>query len=185
VATHQGSNADGAAAGVTGLVKRILVIDDNAAIHSDFRKLLCPVPTGRSLDETEAALFDQPLAEAPVQSGFVIDSAFQGRDGLEKVKRALLMGRPYALAFVDMRMPPGWDGVETIANIWKVDPNLEVVVCSAYCDYSWNDMMKRLARPDRVRLLLKPFSSKDAIEIAWERTNCWLARQRRKDTPDR
>jgi two-component system NtrC family sensor kinase len=158
--------------------RRILIIDDNTRIHDDFRKLLSPQASSGVLDEAETALFGQPPPHGRAESPFVIDTAIQGRDGLECVKRSLRGGQPYAMAFVDMRMPPGWDGVETVSHLWGVDPNIEVVICSAYFDYSWNEVMKRLARPDRVRLLLKPFSSKDAIELAWERTNRWLARQR-------
>jgi len=165
--------------------RRILIIDDNAAIHEDFRKLLCPHAATSALDETEAALFGRPPPDTRAESPFVIDTALQGRDGLECVKRSLRVGHPYAMAFVDMRMPPGWDGVETVSHLWRVDSNIEVVVCSAYSDYSWNDVMKRLARPDRVRLLLKPFSSKDALELAWERTSRWLSRQRGEDGPER
>jgi len=68
---------------------------------------------------------------------FEIDSAFQGQEGLAKVQHALNEGRPYAMAFVDVRMPPGWDGIETISRIWKMYPELQVVICTAYSDYSW------------------------------------------------
>jgi CheY-like chemotaxis protein len=163
--------------------RRILIIDDNTGIHEDFRKLLCPKEAVGALDEAESALFGHPPPRTPAESPFILDTAIQGREGLECVKRSLRVGQPYAMAFVDMRMPPGWDGVETVSHMWGVDPGIEVVICSAYFDYSWNEVMTRLARPDRVRLLLKPFSSKDAIELAWERTNRWLARQRGEDGP--
>ena len=90
--------------------------------------------------------------------------------------RAKRSGRPYALAFVDMRMPPGWDGIETAANMWKEDPDLEIVICSAYSDYSWNDAIRRLRRPD-LRLLMKPFQSKDVLDLAWSLTGRWMRRK--------
>src|SRR5262249_26151567 len=95
---------------------RILVIDDNPAIHDDFRKIL---GNGRAahaaLNEAEVLLFGEPAASSG-QTNFEIDSAFQGTEGLEKVEKALQAGQPYAMAFVDVRMPPGWDGVETIQH---------------------------------------------------------------------
>jgi len=73
----------------------------------------------------------------------------QGRDGVELARRAIVEGRPYSVAFVDMRMPPGWDGLETIENLWKVDPEIQVVVCSAYSDYDWMELLARLGAPTR------------------------------------
>src|SRR5882672_8618953 len=91
--------------------RRILIIDDNPAIHEDFRKILCPTAQAQTLDEDEAAIFGK-RTEATLSVGFEIDSAFQGQEGLEKVKTAISGNKPYALAFIDGRMPPGWDGVE-------------------------------------------------------------------------
>ena len=64
------------------------------------------------------------------------------------LREAVAAGRPYALAFVDVRMPPGWDGVETITRFRKVDPDLQTVICTAYSDYSWNDIQRRLGHSD-------------------------------------
>ena len=97
--------------------QRILVIDDNQTIHADFRKILCPAAADNTaLRGLEAALFDEVQVAVP-KLDFKLDSAYQGQEGLEKVKRSLAEKLPYALAFVDVRMPPGWDGVETIARI--------------------------------------------------------------------
>ena len=129
----------------TGLLEpnhRILVIDDNKAIHDDLRKILLgEVQTQENLQDDEAFLFG---IEAVPITKFEIDSAYQGQEGLAKLEQSLAEGHPYALAFVDVRMPPGWDGVETIAHLWQVYPNLQIVVCTAYSDYSWNDMQRRL-----------------------------------------
>jgi diguanylate cyclase (GGDEF)-like protein len=71
-------------------------------------------------------------------------------------------GHPDALAFVDMRMPPGWDGVETIQHLWQVDPSLQVVICSAHADQEWNDVVARLNYSDQLLVLRKPF---EPIEV--------------------
>src|SRR5438477_1898670 len=115
--------------------QRVLVVDDNRAIHDDFRKILeglLPVPN--ALTDATEALFGEHTKEVHLPN-FEIDSAYQGQEGLALVQQALQEGRPYALAFIDIRMPPGWDGIETTARIWKADPDLQVVLCTAYSDY--------------------------------------------------
>jgi two-component system, sensor histidine kinase and response regulator len=150
---------------------RILVIDDNNAIHEDLRKILSAGEIQADLAEDEALLFD--TVPVPV-TNFEIDSAYQGQEGLEHVKRALGEGRPYALAFVDVRMPPGWDGVETIAQLREVDPNLQTVICTAYSDYSWQDIRRRLGHSDNLLILKKPFDSIEAIQLAHSLSRKWL-----------
>ncbi len=87
-------------------------------------------------------------------------------------------GRPYAVAFVDMRMPPGWDGLETIEHLWEVDAELQVVICTAYTDHSWEDIVSRLGHDDRLLILQKPFSSIEVSQAATALTRKWnLARQ--------
>ncbi|MDP3071015.1 MAG: ATP-binding protein [Opitutaceae bacterium] len=146
--------------------RRILIIDDNRAIHDDFHKILGAGAAGASgLDDAEAALFGTENTKA-VSLGFEVDSALQGKEGLERVQRALQEGRPYAMAFVDMRMPPGWDGVETIARIWEAYPDLQVVVCTAYSDYSWDEMMAKIGQSDRLLILKKPFDVVEVLQMA-------------------
>lgn len=160
-------------------VRRVLVVDDNPAIQRDFRRLLCPEsPLDPDLDALEAAIFGTPSRPAP-RSTFQVDVASQGQEGLELIRRMSRVGRPYALVFVDMRMPPGWDGIETIERIWTEYPDIEAVICSAYSDYSWHDVIRRVKRPE-LRLLTKPFESKDVLELAWSLTSRWLKRNARK-----
>jgi CheY-like chemotaxis protein len=141
---------------------RILVVDDNQAIHDDVRKILDPGGEyGGQLAEMEAELFGEP-ATGPSFGHFQIDSAFQGEEGLARVKQALAEGRPYAVAFVDVRMPPGWNGIETIRHIWREDPEIQVVICTAFADHSWPEIVAKLAPADGLLILRKPF---DGIEI--------------------
>jgi PAS domain S-box-containing protein len=152
--------------------RRILVIDDNKAIHDDLRKILLgEVKTQEHLQDDEALLFG---VEAMPITKFEIDSAYQGQEGLAKLQQALADGRPYALAFVDVRMPPGWDGVETISHLWRVSPQLQVVVCTAYSDYSWNDIQCRLKHLDNLMVLKKPFDNIEVIQMAHALTRKWL-----------
>lgn len=141
--------------------RRILLIDDMPAIHEDFRKILIPQTLeNATLNSVEAALFGDN--SEPTSTVFEIDSAYQGEEGLTKVQTSLQTGLPYALAFVDMRMPPGWNGVETIERLWQVDEHLQVVICTAYSDTPWDEVLERLDVRDRLLILKKPF---DAIEV--------------------
>ena len=123
---------------------RILIVDDNPSIHQDFNKILCPnKPQEESaFEDLQAKLLDVVPSESFAASAFEVDSAFQGQEALEKVRVADAEGRPYSMAFMDVRMPPGWDGIETIAHIWKEYPHIQVVVCTAYSDYSWEEILR-------------------------------------------
>jgi diguanylate cyclase (GGDEF)-like protein/PAS domain S-box-containing protein len=153
------------------LNRRILIVDDNRAIHEDIVKVLAG--TGleeQALDADEALLFETEHVQ-PVH--FEIDSAFQGQEGLEKVRAAIAEGHPYAMAFVDIRMPPGWDGVETISHLWKAAPGLQVVICTAYSDYSWNEMRRHLGSSDSLLILKKPFDNIEVTQLAHALTRKW------------
>jgi DNA-binding NtrC family response regulator len=152
--------------------RRILVIDDNRSIHDDFRKILSSAgPAQAAISLTETQLFGIP-AEAR-QPQFEIDSAYQGEEGVELVKKALAEGRPYAMAFVDMRMPPGWYGIKTAQEIWKVDPEIHIAICTAYSAYSWEEMLEQIGNIDRIDILKKPFDPVEALRMANELTEKW------------
>jgi two-component system NtrC family sensor kinase len=161
--------------------QRVLVIDDNCAIHEDFRKIFDGDQRGESLDAAAANLFGN--IETVARKTFRIDSAYQGREGLALVQKAQAEGAPYALAFVDVRMPPGWDGIETIEHIWAVYPDLQVVVCTAYSDYSWDEMHQKLGDSDRLVILKKPFDTVEVLQLAGTLTEkWWLLQQTRQHT---
>jgi len=158
---------------------RILVVDDNRAIHEDFRKILCQDDTRSELNAAEAALFGEEATIAPCIS-YELDSAFQGSEALEKLKVSLAEGRPYALAFVDMRMPPGWDGLETIEHLWEHDNDLQIVICTAYSDYTWWEIVERLGHCDKFLILKKPFDNVEVYQFAAALTEKWrLSREAR------
>ncbi|WP_246312612.1 hybrid sensor histidine kinase/response regulator [Pseudaquabacterium terrae] len=159
--------------------RRILLVDDMPTIHDDFRKILCPqAPAKSALEATRAALFgDDPPKATTATAAFELDSAYQGQEGLAKVQASLREGRPYAMAFVDMRMPPGWDGVETIEHLWRADPRLQVVICTAYSDTSWDEIFQRLDARDRLLILKKPFDNVEVRQLAQALTTKWQMTQ--------
>ncbi|KJH78379.1 MULTISPECIES: EAL domain-containing protein [unclassified Pseudomonas] len=155
--------------------RRILIIDDAPSIHADFRKILAPaIDDELALADAEEALFGtQPVERLTFQ----LDSAYQGQEALARVQQALVEGRPYAMAFIDMRMPPGWDGLETIEQLWKADPQLQIALCTAYSDYSWEDIAERLEFGDQLLVLKKPFDSLEIRQMASAMTWKWQMAQ--------
>ena len=158
--------------------RRILLVDDMPAIHQDFRKILAPQAHGsEGLSAMEAALFAEEGPQAAPQIAFELDSAFQGLEGLHKLDASLRENRPYAMAFVDMRMPPGWDGVQTIEHLWRCDPRLQVVICTAFADGAWADILARLDVRDRLLILKKPFDPIEVFQLAAALTTKWQMTQ--------
>lgn len=158
--------------------RRILIVDDNAAIHADFKKILAAkAQDDGALAASEDALFgsDEPEAGKAAAEGPSYELAFalQGQEALASVEAARKAGLPFALAFVDMRMPPGWDGVETIQRLWQAEPDLQVVVCTAFSDYTWPEMVDKLGRSDRLLILKKPFDAVEVAQLASALTEKW------------
>jgi two-component system, NtrC family, sensor kinase len=152
--------------------RRILLVDDTVSIHEDFHRILRSSDGAPDLAAAEQALFGE-VSEPVGRARFELDSAYQGQEALEKVETSLAADLPYALAFVDMRMPPGWDGVETIQQIWKVDPRLQVVICTAHSDYTWDEVLGTLGVEDRLLVLKKPFDNIEVAQMASALTTKW------------
>jgi len=161
-------------------VCKIIVIDDNPDIFKDFCNVLRKRKATRDLDKMETDLFgtkSDSLA-LPSKPEYKLVYAAQGKEGVERIKQAYEKGTPFCLAFVDMRMPPGWDGLETIKHAWEIDPEIQVVICTAYSDYSWEEITRELGYTDNLLILKKPFDHAEVAQIASAMTTKWLlARQ--------
>jgi len=182
---------------MTEINRRILIVDDSSAIHEDFRKILaggagCGQAGARSQSSSRSAFLggrtgpgavtgdstDTPSTELP---HFELTSAHQGEEALALLQESLDEERPFAMAFVDVRMPPGWDGLKTVEELWKADDRLQVVLCTAYSDYGWAETIDRLTRSDRLLILKKPFDPVEICQLAASLTSKWtLARSERQ-----
>ncbi|HEC18160.1 MAG TPA: diguanylate cyclase [Gammaproteobacteria bacterium] len=162
-----------------GYNTRILIVDDNESIHDDFRKVLIHEinEDHAELDDLEAELFGDTNSEEEETAGelldYEVDSAMQGQEALEMVDKAAEEGRPYALVFMDVRMPPGWDGIETISRIWLKHPYIEMVLCTAYSDYTWDDIVAKLGSSDKLLFLRKPFDAVAVQQMALSLVKKW------------
>ena len=165
--------------------RRILIIDDNPAIHVDFRKILAAhADEDPGLARQTEDLFGPSSAR---QEGpeFELASAYQGQEGLAAAQAAMAAGRPFAIAFVDMRMPTGWDGMETAARLLQTDKDLQIVICTAYSDHSWGEITQRLGSPDRMVILKKPFDVIEILQLSNALTEKWrLGRQAERQVQD-
>jgi two-component system sensor histidine kinase/response regulator len=163
--------------------RRILIVDDNEAIRTDYRKILGAIGARETsgLSDLESDLFGEAsaAAESTVEP-YVIDTASQGPEALTLVERAIADGAPYAMVFMDVRMPPGWDGIETIERLWQVDADLQAVVCTAFSDYSWSETIERLGSTDRLLILKKPFDSIEVCQMASALVEKWNLLQRER-----
>lgn len=152
---------------------RVLIVDDNQQIHNDFKSILTPELLLVDVEEQELdELMSEVFAESPVSAfkhnpyTFKLDFAFQGEEAAKMVDQAYFEKQPYSIVFMDVRMPPGWNGIETIQHIWKKHPELEMVICTAYSDYTWDDFSDILGLSHRLLLLKKPFDTMEAKQLA-------------------
>ena len=156
---------------------RILVVDDDPAILNVWRRVLGPKwrATPKDLESLEKKLFGA-APSGPADAAFSIETASQGQEGYQKVVAALEEGRPYTFALVDMRMPPGWDGMETISRMIQKDPRLEVAICSAFSDITREEVASRVGRAD-LPWLRKPFDLEVARDLARKLTELGIQRR--------
>jgi signal transduction histidine kinase len=164
--------------------RRILLVDDSLDIHEDFKKILDAQDNdgaAQELGDAKAAFFGTAAPTDTKNDPFEIDSAYQGQEALEMILAAKEEGRPYAMAFIDVRMPPGWDGVETVTRLFQHDSDIQIVICTAYSDYSWDEMVERIGQSDRLLILKKPFDPVEICQLAHALTNKWnVAQQQHK-----
>ncbi len=156
---------------------RIIVIDDNKDIHKDFSLVLGRVEKSQELEDLENELFGGTVAESrekEIEEDYIISYASQGEEGYNIIKDHFEEGKQFSLAFVDMRMPPGWDGLTTIEQIWEIDPAMQVVICTAYSDFSWEEITRRLGNTDNLLILKKPFDYAEVLQMASALTGKWL-----------
>ncbi len=158
---------------------RTLIVDDDPAMHDIFSRMLAPAaalePAGAT---TRTVTLTEPRFPAHFPT-FEIDSAFHGAEGLDCVRNAL-SARPYTMAFVDFRMPSGWDGIETVSRVWKECFDLQIVICTGHLDFSWQDIIRRFGHSDRLLILKKPFNVTEVRQVAYSLAEKWdLAHQAR------
>jgi diguanylate cyclase (GGDEF)-like protein len=162
------------------------VVDDNPDMLEVYRKILsgdARVPAD-SLNKLEMSLFGEsatdPTEVAPSPCSFSLALVTNGLQARDLAIQARDLNRPYAMAFVDIRMPAGWDGLQTACELWQVDSDMQIVLCTAYADYSWEQMVERLGHPDRFVVLRKPFDVTEVRQLAYAFCERWRLHREQK-----
>ena len=169
---------------------RILIVDDTPSIHEDFKKILCNQgSSGEALQSMANSLFGKTEQDSVYRDiEYELDSAYQGEEAIKMITEAEMQGKGYSLVFMDVRMPPGLDGIKTISKIWQQFPAMEIVICTAYSDCSWLDIVDVLGPSDHLLVLKKPFDADEAQQMALAMTqranNAMLQRARIKQLED-
>ncbi|MBU2510926.1 response regulator [bacterium] len=164
---------------------RILIADDNESIHRDFEKILSSkTEENEEMRNLERQLFSSDVRKERYQihltKGFAIDHAYQGDEALIMVRQAAAEENPFSLIFMDIRMPPGYNGITTVSRIWQEFPDIEIVLCTAHSDYTLEEIVAELGMTDQLMFIRKPFDSVMVIQMALALTKKWSLSQKTK-----
>jgi two-component system NtrC family sensor kinase len=159
--------------------QRILVIDDDPGVRDAFNEILAASPTS-GIAERGAALFGEETSSLPSCSlqSYDLILAENGEQGVKTVERALAQHQPFAVAFIDMNMP-GIDGAETSRRIWAIDPQIKIVIVTAFSEHRPCDIVS-IAQRDDIFYLRKPFNSEEIKQFANALTNSWNTERERE-----
>ncbi len=162
---------------------RILAIDDEEEILELFVKILAggTREPSQELDALARLLRRDDDPGADQTRRFQVTTASQGEQGVALVRQAVEEGRPYSVVFVDMRMPPGWDGIRTIKEIHRLDRFVQIVVVTAYSDVSISEVVSRVGFTDRLLYLKKPFDDEEILQLADSLSMRWNLEKKVRD----
>jgi predicted signal transduction protein with EAL and GGDEF domain len=153
--------------------RRILIVDDQQEIHDTFGRIFGEERANDSaLDDFESRFLEEggddqaDGAEDVSTIQYSLEHVNSGERAVEAVQESVDAKLEYSVAFVDMRMPMGMDGMETAEQLWKIDPSLHVIICTAYSDHVWRKVVDRLGHNDQLLLLKKPFEADEARQLA-------------------
>ena len=150
---------------------RVLVVDDQREIHQDFEEMLTPGLTGSSTDDLAEAF--APEVDESFLPKFQLLHARGGSEAYDIVKAAIEADDPIAVAYIDIRMPPGMDGIETTRRIRTVDTNIEIVLMSAYTDKSLGDIVREMELLHKLLYIRKPFAREEIQQITLSLAEKW------------
>lgn len=157
---------------------RILIVDDEQNILDAYRQVLADLhgldEQRTRLDELESKLFKGSTAHHPSPT-FDLCLCRQGTEAVMAVQESIAQGSPFAVAFLDVRMPPGPDGVWTAAQIRALDPWVNIVIVTAYSDLSPMEINHKVRPPDRLLYMQKPFHTHEIQQFALALSAKWQA----------
>ncbi len=150
-------------------------MDDDKQILEEYIQILsCPKNTAESASAAlEAVVFGESAKKTSETDAYELTTVTQGQEGVKLIREAKENGSPFTLAFIDVRMPPGWDGAETASRIRKIDQDIEIVLVTAYSDIDREEIVKMVGRPEKLLYLKKPFDPDEIKQLALSLTQKW------------
>ncbi len=164
--------------------ERILIVDDEEPVRSAYTDILADASESKELAEfrqLRAKLFNRPghaKAAESTQNSFDLTLCEQAERAVEEVRAALTDARPFAVVFLDMRMPPGRDGAWAAARIRELDPAVEIVICTAYSDVDPGNLSGMVPPEDKLSYLQKPFHPHEIRRMAISLASKWRTERR-------
>ena len=158
---------------------RVLIVDDQDEIHIDFREMLGTQNTGAASDDLADAFLpaDANKSSTAYLPAFELVHASSGNEALQAIKAANKAKRPFAVAYVDIRMPPGIDGIETIRRIRAFEKNLEIVIMTAYTDKPLHEIVTNMELLHKLLYIRKPVAREEIQQITLSLVEKWNVEQ--------
>lgn len=152
---------------------RALLIDDDPTILEAYRSVLACKGSLKSsnLHNLAQSLFGSEVPTSNCTEEeicFELTEACQGAEGLQRVQEAITREERFAVAIIDMRMPPGLNGMETAQRLLQIDPEIEIVFITAYSDIPAEQVRAKLGHKD-IDFLYKPVDSDQLLQVTSER----------------
>ena len=159
----------------------MLVVDDQDEIHNDFEEMLASGSTRRATDDLASAFVRE--TGKLVLPQFELSHATSGDEACDMVKAGRESNRPLAMAYVDVRMPPGTDGIETVRRIRKFEQDIEIVIMTAYSDKTLPEIVDNMEFLHKLLYIRKPFSREEIQQITLSLTGKWNIEQELAGAP--
>ena len=154
--------------------RKILLVDDEARILDELYKVLTPQNhSNEELSELEDHLFGTSETHKKDIISYDVCRCHQGDEAICEVQKALEEELPFAVAFIDVQMPPGPDGVSTAEQIRNIDPNIQIVIITGHSDFEVSEIAKRVPPEDKLLFLQKPIHSQEITQFALALTAKW------------
>jgi len=156
------------------LNRRILLVDDEPKILEELEKVLAPDNQGNAeLNELENRLFNKSGTNRRKVTSYSVCCCHQGDEAIEQIRGSVEKDEPFAVAFIDIRMPPGPDGVTTAEQIRKLDPNVQIVMMTGFSDFDISEISHRIPPEDKLLYMQKPIHSQEIRQFALALTAKW------------
>ncbi|MEK7400506.1 MAG: sigma 54-interacting transcriptional regulator [Candidatus Poribacteria bacterium] len=150
---------------------RILVVDDKENIHQDFEETLNP-DIHKVITDDLVKAFGSTTDESFLPDIKILH-ARSGKEAFDQVRQSLEKNEPIAVAYIDMRMPPGWDGAETMRKVRQIDKNIEIVIMTAHTDKPLSEIVKDMDLLDKLLYIRKPFAREEIQQMTISLIEKW------------